>query len=150
MSIYKRILVAVDGSEAATLGLKEAIKLAKDQGATLRLLHIVNEVVLGPPLGGVMYMGELLESMRNEARDLLEAAAKAARQEGLEPEQRLVESLGGSASHHIVKEAKEWRANLIVLGTHGRRGVQRLVMGSDAEEVVRTTPVPLLLVRQVA
>ncbi len=54
---------------------------------------------------------------------------------------------GGSAAYAIVQEAKKQRADLIVLGTHGRRGMTRLVMGSDAEEVVRSAAVPLLLVR---
>ena len=59
----------------------------------------------------------------------------------------MIESFGGRAAEFIVAQAKKWGADLIVLGTHGRRGVKRLVMGSDAEQVVRTSPVPVLLVR---
>jgi nucleotide-binding universal stress UspA family protein len=59
----------------------------------------------------------------------------------------LVETLAGPAADAIVAEAKKWKADLIVMGTHGRRGVRRLVMGSDAEQVLRETPVPVLLVR---
>jgi nucleotide-binding universal stress UspA family protein len=66
---------------------------------------------------------------------------------GLESESVILETAGGRAADAIVAEAKAWGADLIVLGTHGRRGARRLVMGSDAEEIVRTTPVPVLLVR---
>jgi nucleotide-binding universal stress UspA family protein len=59
----------------------------------------------------------------------------------------MIESFGGRAADFIVQQANKWGADLIVLGTHGRRGVKRLVMGSDAEQVVRTTRVPVLLVR---
>jgi nucleotide-binding universal stress UspA family protein len=59
----------------------------------------------------------------------------------------MIESFGGRAADFIVAQANKWRADLIVLGTHGRRGVKRLVMGSDAEQVVRTTRVSVLLVR---
>jgi nucleotide-binding universal stress UspA family protein len=57
------------------------------------------------------------------------------------------EIVGGPAADVIVREAKKQRADLIVLGTHGRRGMRRLVLGSDAEQVVRMSPVPVLLVR---
>jgi nucleotide-binding universal stress UspA family protein len=62
-------------------------------------------------------------------------------------EQKLVETLGGRVADEIVKQAKEWLADLIVMGTHGRRGLERLAMGSDAELVLRLSPVPVLLVR---
>jgi len=59
----------------------------------------------------------------------------------------LVEAMGGQAGDYIIREARQWRADLIVCGTHGRRGIRRLVLGSDAEYIVRHTPVPVLLVR---
>jgi nucleotide-binding universal stress UspA family protein len=62
----------------------------------------------------------------------------------------MIESFGGRAADFIVEQARKWRADLIVLGTHGRRGVRRLVMGSDAEQVIRATRVPVLLVRSKA
>jgi nucleotide-binding universal stress UspA family protein len=63
-------------------------------------------------------------------------------------ETELFETMGGRASDCIVAAAKQWGADLIVMGTHGRRGMSRLSMGSDAELVVRSTPVPVLLVRE--
>jgi nucleotide-binding universal stress UspA family protein len=59
----------------------------------------------------------------------------------------LLETLGHRVAELIIKQAKKWRADVIVLGTHGRRGLARVLMGSDAEIVVRESPVPVLLVR---
>ena len=114
---YKRILVAVDASKTSARGLKEAIRLARDGGAKLRLLHVVE----GYSLVGVPEIGANLEPI---LKSLRAGAAK---------------TLAG-----IVRAAK--RAGLIVMGTHGRRGVQRLMLGSDAELVVRHATMPVLLV----
>ena len=69
------------------------------------------------------------------------------RKEGVEAESVLLESIGGPAADPIAVQARQWPADLIVMGTHGRRGLARLALGSDAEEVVRIMPVPVLLVR---
>ncbi len=71
----------------------------------------------------------------------------AAEKEGIRAKTLLRETLGGPAADSIVRDARRQRADLIVLGTHGRRGLRRMVLGSDAEAVVRTSPVPVLLVR---
>ena len=78
---------------------------------------------------------------------LLEQAASQAQEAGLAPETCVVESGGHSTSQALVEAAKRWSADLIVLGTHGRRGLHHLVLGSVAEGVVRLAPVPVLLVR---
>jgi nucleotide-binding universal stress UspA family protein len=59
----------------------------------------------------------------------------------------MVESIGGVAAELILDQAKEWHADLIVMGTHGRRGIFRLAMGSDAEQVVRGATIPVMLIR---
>ena len=69
------------------------------------------------------------------------------RRSGVDVDRELIETLGGSAGECIVTKATEHNADLIVCGTHGRRGVRRLLMGSDAEFIVRRAPVPVLLVR---
>lgn len=146
--MYRKILVPVDGSPASNLGLDEAIRLAKDQGATLRLFHLVDEfVAVSSPDGAALYSGDLIEALRQGGKRIIGKAEVLARAKGLTPESVMLESFGGRAADSIVQQAKKWGADLIVLGTHGRRGVRRLVMGSDAEQVVRTTPVPVLLVR---
>jgi nucleotide-binding universal stress UspA family protein len=147
--MYKKILVPIDGSPASNLGLNEAIKLAKDQGAKLRLFHLVDEYIAVSSPDGMAFSNtdDLLESLRDGGKKIIEKAEALARRNGLTPESVMLESFGGRAADFIVEQATKWRADLIVLGTHGRRGVKRLVMGSDAEQVVRTTPVPVLLVR---
>jgi nucleotide-binding universal stress UspA family protein len=149
--MYKKILVPIDGSPASNLGLNEAIKLARDQGAKLRLLHLVDEYVAVSSMDGVtLDTGDLLDAMRETGTKIVAKAQAQARRHGLTPEAVMLESFGGRAADFIVQQAKKWGADLIVLGTHGRRGVKRLVMGSDAEQVIRTAPVPVLLVRSKA
>ena len=151
MSVYQRILVPIDGSPASNLGLNEAIKLAKDQGAKLRLFHLVDEYVAVPSIDGTaLYAGDLFEALRQSGKKIIDKAQALARRKGLTPESVMIESFGGRAADFIVEQARKWRADLIVLGTHGRRGVRRLVMGSDAEQVIRATRVPVLLVRSKA
>ena len=146
--MYKRILAPVDGSDASTRGLHEAIRLTKDQGATLRLVHVVDELVISGGLGGALaYDGELVDQLRGAGARILEAANALVQTHSLTAESVMLERFGGPAARLIVDEAQTWHADLIVLGTHGRRGLRRMVLGSDAEEVVRSAPVPVLLVR---
>jgi nucleotide-binding universal stress UspA family protein len=145
--VYKRIFVPVDGSSASNAGLKEALKLAKDQKARLRLLHIVDElVVFNTPEAG-FNIQSVMESMRRSGQQLLDRAVKLVASRGVKAESALIESAGVRVADVITRQAKRWRADLIVMGTHGRRGVNRMLMGSDAELVVRNAGVPVLLVR---
>jgi len=145
--MYRRILVPVDGSETSLLGLAEAIRLAKGQQTTLRLLHVVHDFLVAVGYGGADYANQLRKDMVAQGEQVLNDAADRARQQQVDAETRLVQTPAGSVGEAIVDEARDWPADLIVLGTHGRRGIRRLAMGSDAEQVVRSTPVPVLLVR---
>ena len=145
--MYQRILVPVDGSHTSTLGLQEAIRIAIDQRAKLRIIHVIDELVVAQNFDGYFNTGDLLDSLRDAGKKALQNALALARKRDLKPESALFESLGGRISEVIIKEAKKWRADLIVMGTHGRRGVTRMVLGSDAEAILRSTPVPVLLVR---
>jgi nucleotide-binding universal stress UspA family protein len=127
----------------------EAIQLAKNQGATLRLVHVLDELILGPGAEAVVYLGNTVDLLREAGEQVVAKAEAVVQVSGLESESVVLEIMGGRAADSIVAEANAWGADLIVLGTHGRRGARRLVMGSDAEEIVRTTPVPVLLVRMV-
>lgn len=145
--MYRNILVPIDGSETANLGLEEAIRLAQSQGGRIRLVHIVNEFL---PLAPTLYSANIvsvMETIRKAGESALEAAEAAVRRAGVEVDTRLVEAPGGQAGANVVEQAIEWPAELIVCGTHGRRGIRRVVLGSDAEYIVRRTPVPVLLVR---
>jgi len=145
--MYHRILVPIDGSSASRRGLKEAIDFAKSLGGQLRLFHVASEQIVDCGYGGGTYGGELIELGRKEGRHVLAEAEVSVRREGLQAETVMVESMNVSAAASILTQAREWPADLIVMGTHGRRGLARLAMGSDAERVVREAPVPVLLVR---
>jgi nucleotide-binding universal stress UspA family protein len=145
--MYGKILVPVDGSETSMRGLSEAIKIAKMQGSQLRLVHIVNEFILDITYSAGYFPQNLIESLVKTGRSVLDAAETAAKKEGLKVDSVLVESIGGRAGELIVAQAKAWHPDLIVMGTHGRRGLARLALGSDAEQVLRSSPAPVLLVR---
>jgi nucleotide-binding universal stress UspA family protein len=145
---YKRILVPVDASRASNRGLREAIRLAKGQKASLQLVHVVDEhtvLVSGAEMGP--YAGELMLELRKRGSQVLRKAEALVRRRGVRCASFLLEAQTGPAADVIVRQAKKLRADLIVIGTHGRRGVRRLIMGSDAEQIVRTAPVPVMLVR---
>ncbi len=145
--MYKKILIPVDGSPASKRGLTEAIRLAKYHKARVRLIHVVDVFIVTPALESGRYVDEIQKSFRDDGRRLLKDAEALVRKHGITVDSVMFEIVGAHAAEIIVEQAKKWRADIIVIGTHGRRGVLRLVMGSDAEEVVRTSPVPVLLVR---
>ncbi|HTT01328.1 MAG TPA: universal stress protein [Steroidobacteraceae bacterium] len=145
--MYQRILVPIDGSATAAAGLREAMKLAKAQGGKIRLVHVVDDApAISPAIYGAVYEG-VVSALRKAAASVLAAGVDQVRQDDVPVDSQLVEIIGGPAGEYIVKEAKAWSADLIVCGTHGRRGIRRLVMGSDAEYIVRHSPVPVLLIR---
>jgi nucleotide-binding universal stress UspA family protein len=145
--MYKRILVPVDGSPASSRGLGEAIELGKDQGSEMLLIHVVDEwkVAAGDIAAVNLEVGS--RSLRQAGQALLGEAEARVRRAGVPVNTLLLEELGLSVGACIVQRAREWPADLIVCGTHGRRGVRRLLLGSDAEYLLRHTPVPILLVR---
>ena len=146
---YKRILVPIDGSPTSARGLREAIGFAKGQKARLQLVHVVdvhNAMLAGLESGDTV--ADLSAALQQHGRRILAAAAASARKAGVASETVLLETLTGPAAEPIVRQARKWRADLIVIGTHGRRGLKRLVMGSDAEQIVRTASAPVMLVRQ--
>ena len=150
MGAYRKILVAVDGSTASAKGLREAIRLAKTDSARLFILHVVDEYPAFAALDGMMAGApgaDLVPALREGGKRVLARAKTTAEKAGVPAKAVLREMLSGPAAYPIVREAKKLGADLIVLGTHGRRGVRRLVLGSDAEQVVRTASVPVLLVR---
>lgn len=145
--MYRRILVPVDGSPTAARGLREAIRLAKQGRSRVRIIHVVDESALvGLTEAGGDEIERFLRRLTERGRAVLRKARDLAMRQGVQAETSLQESLSGAAKQ-VLAEAARWRADLIVMGTHGRRGVRRLVLGSDAEQVVRSTSVPVLLVR---
>jgi nucleotide-binding universal stress UspA family protein len=147
MKAYRKILVAVDGSAAANKGLREALRLAKAEGAKLCIVHVLDEFYAFAGYDGLGPMQDLVPSFREGGKRVLAKAKALAAKSGVAASTVMREVVGGPAAGPIVSEARKQGADLIVLGTHGRRGMRRLVLGSDAEQVVRTSRVPVLLVR---
>ncbi len=145
--MYKKILVPIDGSETAERGLQEAIRFATDQNAQIQIVHVVDEFVMVSPYSVVAE--NVIESLCTAGKSVLANAREIAQAAGVSADSRLIEAFGSAAGEHIVKAAKDWAADVIVCGTHGRRGLRRIVLGSDAEYLVRHAPVPILLVRAV-
>ena len=146
--MYQRILVPFDGSPTSTLGLDEAIKLAKLTGAKLRLVHIVDD--LGFATGfepAAIYVGDVIPLMREAGAEILAQGKGRVAGSGVEVDSVLLEGIAVRVCDVVVEQVRAWNADLIVIGTHGRRGVGRVLMGSDAEQIVRVAPVPVLLVR---
>ena len=145
--MYRKILVPIDGSETSKRGFTEACRLAKEQGAKLRCLFVIDEHYLTANYMGFMYLPDLIDKLRENGKEILEEASEQGRKSGVEVESVMRESVELRVSFMILDEAKKWVADLIVMGTHGRRGLSHLALGSDAESVVRNSPVPVLLVR---
>jgi nucleotide-binding universal stress UspA family protein len=143
--MYQRILLAFDGSDASKCALAEAARLAADQHATLRLLHVIDTFCLYHGDEGDR-SAELEETWRQTGRELLEGAKADASRHGVEAETSVRCTERTRVSEEIVREAQAWGADVIVLGTHGRRGLSRLLLGSVAEGVARISPVSVLLV----
>jgi nucleotide-binding universal stress UspA family protein len=145
--VYKRILVPVDGSAPAKRGLDEALKLSSALGAVLKLVHIVDDSALAMnPEAGVA-AAPLVRDFADGGKEILDAAQASAAAEDVTVETVLHENFTGRVADLIVDEAKKWGAELIVMGTHGRRGIRQAVLGSDAQAVVQASTVPVLLVR---
>ncbi|MBV6415666.1 MAG: Universal stress protein A [Steroidobacteraceae bacterium] len=153
--MYRKILVPVDGSPTSGAGLREALRLASEARAQLRIVHAVDESVfssgyLVPEAMDPRTYESLRDMIHAEGARILEAAEAVVRPSGVEYSTQLIETVGGRAAQHILDAARQWQADLIVMGTHGRRGISRLVLGSDAELVLRSSSVPVLFVRSPA
>jgi nucleotide-binding universal stress UspA family protein len=147
--MYARILVPIDGSATSNRGLTEAINLAKDQKAKLRLLHVIDQSFLMFDAYGMMSWDNVTRQLREGGETLLAEARSLAARSGVEVEGAVVESLQQRVADKILADAQEWRPDLIVMGTHGRRGFGHLVLGSDAEAVLHGASVPVLLIKAV-
>ena len=146
--MYQRILVPVDGSPTSNRGLAEATRLAKLTGAQLRLLHVVDEMPFVMSAEGYGAMSaDVLGLLREAGQKILEQGRTTVKERGIAVDTVLFDGLSGRLCDRVVEQANEWHADLVVLGTHGRRGVKRALLGSDAEQVIRMSPVPVLLIR---
>ncbi len=146
--MYKRILVPIDGSDTATQALVAGLQMARESGGSVRIIHVIEElaqVIAYDPYGA--YPGDLAKVLHDNGQKILGDALAVAKAAGVVADERLVEAHGQRLADAVLKEAEAYKADLIVLGTHGRRGISRVLMGSGAEQIIRLTPIPVLLIR---
>ncbi len=145
--MYQRILVPIDGSPTSERALQEAIKLA-NRIAQLRLVYVLEEVY-SLDAEGYAYIdyAALQQAVRQSGERTLAQAIEKVQQSGMTAEISLLEAGGERIADVIEAEARNWRADLIVIGTHGRSGLNRLLLGSVAEGVARVASIPVLLIR---
>jgi nucleotide-binding universal stress UspA family protein len=146
--MYQHILVPLDGSATAERGLSEAVRLAAEQKGKLRLLHVIDDFPMLVEMSAVSSFEASMQKMREYGEKILDNARKAAAEAGVQADAVLREVTQGKIADVVVDEARSSGCDLVVMGTHGRRGFRRLALGSDADLVVRSSPVPVLLVRQ--
>lgn len=146
--MYAKILVPVDGSPTSDHGLQEAIKLARLTGARVRLIHVVDELTYITGFDGIGAMTtDAIPLLKKHGQQILNACEEVVAASGIPVDSILLEGFAGRVCDLVVAEAKKSSADLIVLGTHGRRGLGRMFLGSDAEQIVRHAQTPVLLIR---
>jgi nucleotide-binding universal stress UspA family protein len=131
--MFNRIMVPTDGSKCSLKAEDMAITIAQKFDAKLVAVHIIDEQLIYP-----------FEILEEEGNKILEKAAKKGREQGVEVEQVLIV---GNPTHDMAKIVEKTRANLLVIGTHGKTGLSKLLMGSVAESALKSVKIPVLLVR---
>jgi len=141
---YSRILVATDGSEQNQQAVTEAVKLAISEKAELHCLFIVDTIAFASLPMDVTWEN-VYNVLYEEGKDALKTVEKKAKKAGVKFFGSVME---GNPAMEIVRYAQEKKADIIVVGTLGRGGLSRFLLGSTAEKVIRTAPCPVLVVRQ--
>ena len=144
--MYQRILVPIDGSATSERALDEAIKFAQQQNSRIELIHVLEDIWYFDNENYLNY-AELVQTMRYSGEKILAQAQNKFLQAGVMVDIRLLETQGERVANVIINEAKNSLADLIIIGTHGRSGFSRMLMGSIAEGVVRMAHIPILLIR---
>ncbi|MEX3846389.1 universal stress protein [Paraburkholderia sp. BR10882] len=148
--MYEKILVAYDGSGTSGLALAEALKLAALAGAQLHIVHALDILApIGIGMGMAYVPADIMETYREAAIQQLDEAGAEAVAAGVRCETELIEvrDINDTVAQCLQRCASSHGAQLVVLGTHGRRGFKRALLGSVAEQFVRVAPCPVLLVR---
>lgn len=131
--MFKRILVPTDGSEHATKAADKAIELAKKLDAEIVAVHVIDEKLIQP-----------FEVLEKEGKEMLQQIQKKGESAGVEVSEVL---LLGNPGHDMKKISNKTEADLIVIGSHGRTGLEKILMGSVAENTLKTSDIPVLLIK---
>ncbi|MEJ2471553.1 MAG: universal stress protein [Desulfuromonadales bacterium] len=142
---FKNILFATDFSEGSDYAFQAALSIARKYSGTLNIIHVINEPV---DLRGFyvphISFDKLEEEIEQGAEKLME---KFCRKHLQDFSQYATFVLPGIPADEIIKKAQELKTDLIVMGTHGRTGLDHVLFGSTAEKVVRKSPVPVMTIR---
>lgn len=144
MHTFKKILVPVDGSTTSNRALDMAFKLASGAPVRLRLLHAIDELAY---ISGYEYSPDFFTMAREYGQKILDQALNQAKTLGIDAEIKLIDLPAQRLGETVATEAREWGAELIIVGTHGRKGIGRVFLGSGAEQIIRLAPVPILVIR---
>jgi nucleotide-binding universal stress UspA family protein len=131
--LFERIMVPTDGSEFAARSENFAFEIAKKFNATLVAVHIIDDKLIYP-----------FEVLEDEGKFILKEVRERAEKEELTIEDVLIV---GSPIHDMAKIVKKTNSDLVVIGTHGKTGLEKLILGSVAESALKTVQVPVLLVK---
>ena len=143
--MYKRMLVADDGSEAGSAAVDEAVKLARSDGGELRVVFVLARPdSFGHPMVNIE---SVRRAMRSQGEQELARAAQRARAAGVPIDTAVLDAGKGAIAATLLEEARRWGADLVVMGTHGRAGIDHFLLGSVAEALLRAATVPVLMLR---
>lgn len=148
--MYKHVFIAIDDSETSQKALDEAIAVAKAHDATLEIAHAIDEHLVHVFYAGGMTTTsteQLKNTLETSGRDVLDKALAKALAAGAKAKTHLIKGHGEHADDLIAEAVKRSSADLLVVGSHGRRGVRRLLLGSVAENLVRKVAISALIVR---
>ena len=131
--MFKRIMVPTDGSKCSLKAEDVAISIAEKFNSQMVAVHIIDEKLINP-----------FELLEEEGNNILDRAEEKAREQGLKMEKVLIV---GNPAHDMAKITEKTRADLLVIGTHGKTGLTKILMGSVAENALKTVKIPILLIK---
>lgn len=145
---YKNIILAIDGSDVSNAAVEEIIKRTKGEDINLRLIYVIDESYLYN--AGPIDYPKFISLLREDGQNILDNAKRMIEsQTSLKVDMSLFElkPLQGRIAELIVEAANKWPADLIIIGSHGRKGMSRIFLGSVAENVIRIASTPVLIIR---
>lgn len=148
--MYKRVMVGVDDNFATNQVLETALRMCKQVGAKLAICHAIDQTIFAiqkPKVVMSESMQIVEDRLRASAMTFLEGAKAMANEQGVEAEIMVVCSQQDDVAEMLVKAANEWRANLLVVGENELHGLERYFFDSVGESLLRTSNIPLLVVR---
>ncbi|UXH76424.1 universal stress protein [Roseateles amylovorans] len=145
--MFRKVLVAYDGSDPAKAALTEALRLVRGQPSELEVVHVLFDLPLNVAFSNAALVESSIQAQHDAAQRLLDEAIAQARAADVVPSTAILDDPGRRVAEVIVSHAVKVHAGLVVVGSHGRRGMSRALLGSDAELVARLAPMPVLIVK---